>query len=379
MANERSLLVLAGGGTGGHLYPGLAVAEEVRNRRPEFDIIVYGTPRPIDAKLTESHNLKLVVQEVRPLTKKPMQWPGFVRAYFKSIASAKKAFTERRPDVVLGLGGYAAAPPVIAASKLGIPTAIFNPDAIPGRANKKLAGIVDRVFVQWYETIEKFGRVSTARCTGCPIRPGFATIKRDAAIASLKLASHKKTILITGASQGASSINKAVIELMDYWRSLIDWQIIHLTGATDLKACRTAYADAGVDAKTLAFTEYMPQCMAAADLIITRAGASTLAEITAVGRAAILMPYPFDRKQHQLANAKLLSDQNAAALVNDANEPKLNAKRLRRELESLIVSDHRRERMAEIAGAMGRHDAAHLISKGLLALADGEFDDPDDV
>lgn len=377
--HQRRLFVLAGGGTGGHLYPGIAAAEELRKQRPEFEVVVYGTPRPIDAKLTESHKMGLVVQEVKPFTTSPKKIFGFIRSYYKSIAAAKKAFTERKPAIVLGLGGYAAAPPIIAAAKLGIPTALFNPDLIPGKANRKLADRVDRIFVQWYETIDKFGRVTKAKCTGCPIRAGFATVKKDAAIKALKLDPDKKTLLITGASQGAWSINTAVLELMDYWKTIPDWQIVHLTGANDLKGCRAAYAEAGIKATTLAFTEHMPHCMAAADLIISRAGASTLAEITAVGRASILMPYPFDKKQHQMANATHLADQNAAALVKDANEPQLNARRLRKELESLIASDHRRERLAEVAGAMGRHDAALSIAKGMLALADGEMDDPDDV
>lgn len=375
---KRRLFVLAGGGTGGHLFPGIATAEELRKLRPEFDIVVYGTPRPIDAKLSESHSMGLVAQDVQPFTTSPKKFFGFVRSYFKSISAAKRAFTERKPAMVLGLGGYAAAPPIIAAAKLGIPTALFNPDLVPGKANRKLAAKVDRIFVQWYETIDQFGRAGKVKCTGCPIRAGFASVKKAAAIKALKLDPEKKTLLITGASQGAWSINTAVIELMDFWKEMTDWQIIHLTGANDLKGCRAAYAEAGIKAMTLAFTEHMPHCMAAADLVISRAGASTLAEITAVGRAAILMPYPFDKKQHQLANANHLGNQNAAAVVKDANDPQINAKRLRKELESLMKSDHRRERLAEIAGAMGRHDAAVSIAKGMIALADGEVDDPDE-
>ncbi|MCA9257000.1 MAG: UDP-N-acetylglucosamine--N-acetylmuramyl-(pentapeptide) pyrophosphoryl-undecaprenol N-acetylglucosamine transferase, partial [Phycisphaerales bacterium] len=167
---KRRLFILAGGGTGGHLYPGIAAAEELRNLRPEFDVVVYGTPRPIDAKLTESHKMGLVVQAVQPFTTSPKKIFGFLRSYYKSIAAAKKAFAQRKPAIVLGLGGYAAAPPIVAAAKLGIPTALFNPDLVPGKANMKLAAQVDRIFVQWYETIEHFGRVTKAKCTCCPIR-----------------------------------------------------------------------------------------------------------------------------------------------------------------------------------------------------------------
>ncbi len=374
MADDTSWLVIAGGGTGGHLYPGLAVAESLQTMQPDFKVIVFGTPRPIDKKLTDARGYGLVAQEVRPFPKKPLEYFGFYRAWARSVRQAKALFRERRPAVVLGLGGYAAGPPIIAASKLGIPTALFNPDAIPGVANRKLAKHADRIFVQWHETAEHFDHSPKVHGTGCPIRSDFSRVDRETAIQRLKLDPQKKTLLITGASQGAHTINMAAVELIDFWQEHGDWQLIHITGPGDLKMCRTRYAEADLPVLTLAFTEHMPLCMAAADLIISRAGASTLAEIAAMGRASILMPYPFDRKKHQLANARILVDANAAALVEDMIHTKKNAKDLRKELMSLMQAEHRRVAMAQTAGAMGRHDAALVIAEQLLALARGEED-----
>ncbi len=375
MTDDRPLLVIAGGGTGGHLYPGLAVTEAVRELRPEFDFVVYGTTRPIDKKLTDHRQIPLVEQSVQAIPRKIGQvWP-FFKGWFASVKAAKQNFQHRPPAVVLGLGGYAAGPPLTAALKLKIPTAIFNPDAIPGVANRRFAGRVDRVFIQWRDTFDRFGRASHVFCTGCPVRPEFLKASREQGIRALKLDPEKKTLLVTGASQGAWSINAAVVELIDFWRELPDWQIVHLTGSADLTMCREKYKEAGLNVVTLAFTEHMPLCMAAADLVLSRAGASTLAEITATGKPSVLMPYPFDRKQHQLANAKVLADAQAAIIVEDSNNPAANAKKLRKELGDLLKSEHRRVRMSEIAAAMGRHDAAQKIAESLLELAG--FENPE--
>jgi UDP-N-acetylglucosamine--N-acetylmuramyl-(pentapeptide) pyrophosphoryl-undecaprenol N-acetylglucosamine transferase len=240
---------------------------------------------------------------------------------------------------------------------------------VPGRANRRLAPLVDRVFVQWDETERRFNRARMVRCVGCPIRPAFAQAKKEDAWRALKLHPDKKTLLITGASQGARSINAAVMALMDLWRVAKEWQIVHLTGAADLESCRGQYKDNHIDARTLAYTEFMPLCMAAADLVISRAGASTLAEITAMGVPSVLMPYPHDRKKHQLANAMVLVNNFAAELVEDKDDGEDNARRLRDILRDVMKSDERRRRMAKAAGAMGRTDAAQAIAEELFEMA----------
>ena len=368
-STKKPWLVIAGGGTGGHLYPGLAVAEAVRKIQPDFDVTVFGTTRPIDQQLTESRGYELVAQEVRAFPRQPFAWPGFLMAWRRSVKVARARFMERPPAVVLGLGGYASGPPIVAAAKLGIPTALFNPDAVPGRANRTLAAKVDRVFVQWEVTGDHFPKAKSVVCTGCPIRSGFTTAKLFDGQRALKLNEEKKTLLITGASQGAASINAAALELCELWKVADTWQIVHLTGTKDFEMCRDRYKDSGIDARVLSYTEHMPLCMVAADLIISRAGASTLAEITAMGKPSVLMPYPFDRKRHQEANARVLADQQAAELVLDSNNPKDNAKRLRDVLRDLMKSDERRRRLSRAAAALGRSDAAQTIAGELFEMA----------
>lgn len=369
MTSNRPWFVIAGGGTGGHLYPGLAVAEALRAIQPDFEVSVFGTTRPIDEKLTTPRGYELVRQEVQAFPAKLWHWPRFLKAWRSSVTYAGHRFENRAPAVVLGLGGYAAGPPIAAATKLGIPTAIFNPDAMPGRANRRLSPKVDCVFVQWDATLEQFKTAREVKVTGCPIRPEFGKAKRKSGAAALKISADRPTLLVTGASQGARSINAAMLELCDLWRVAADWQIVHLTGEADKKMCEEGYREKGVVARVLAYTEHMALCMAAADLIVSRAGASTLAEITAMGLPSVLLPYPFDRKKHQLANAKVLADGGAAVIVNDVNNPKANASALREVLAGLMKSPQRRERMGRAAAAMGRHEAAQDIAEYLLEMA----------
>ncbi len=366
---KRPWFVIAGGGTGGHLYPGLAVAQAIQAIQPDFEVTVFGTKRPIDHKLVSGCGYELVQQSVQPFPSKFWSWPGFLMGWRRSVRRARERFESRKPVVVLGLGGYAAGPPIIAAAKLGIPTALFNPDAVPGRANRKLAPKVDCVFVQWHESAEHFQKSREIKVTGCPIRPEFAKATRKAGCRAFRIDEDRPTLLITGASQGARSINAASLEMFDLWRVATNWQIIHLTGEADLEMCRAKYSEAGVEARTLAYTDHMALAMACADLIVSRAGASTLAEITALGIPSVLMPYPFDKKQHQLANAKILADSHAAQIVQDTNNLKENARRLRDALRDLMKSDLRRQKMSQAAAAMGQMQAAETIAAELIDLA----------
>lgn len=366
---SRPWFVLAGGGTGGHLYPGLAVAEALQHLAPSAQISVFGTMRPIDREVVAPRGYELVPQVVRPFPAKPWHWPGFLMAWRASVAAAKARFRERRPAAVLGLGGYAAAPPVVAAASLGIPTALFNPDAVPGRANRRLARHVREIFVQWGDTAREFaGAAASIVVTGCPVRPAVTAATAEQGRAAFKLDAAKRTLLVTGASQGARSINYACLALQDFWKQFPGWQLIHITGKTDFEAVRDAYESTGIDARVLAYTEAMPEALAAADLAISRAGASTLAELTARGVASVLIPYPYDRKQHQRDNAAVLERAGAAIVIDDRKDAAGNAAALRATLEPLMNSDDRRGRMSAAARTLGRADAAQRIAQRLLSL-----------
>jgi len=368
---SRPWLVLAGGGTGGHLYPGLAVAEAIQRLEPSVEIAVFGTQRQIDHEVVAPRGYELVPQSVRPFPAKPWHWPGFLLAWRSSVAAAKARFRVRRPAVVLGLGGYAAAPAVVAAAVLDIPTALFNPDAVPGRANRRLARHVREIFVQWEDTAREFaGSAATIAVTGCPLRPAVTAATAEQGRAAFKLDAAKRTLLVTGASQGARTINLACLELRDFWKQSPGWQLIHVTGKADFEAVRDAYATAGIDARVMAYTDAMPEALAASDLAISRAGASTLAELTARGVASVLIPYPYDRKQHQRDNAAVLERAGAAVIIDDRKDPTTNAAALRETLAPLMSTDDRRSRMSAAARGLGRADAAQRIAQRLLSMGE---------
>ncbi len=358
--------VFAGGGTGGHLYPGLAVADALKKLDPDAAITFFTTSRPLDRELLSRTSYAQVPQSVRPLSLRPWHWPAFWRAWRSSVAAARAFLRENNVRGVLGLGGYAAGPAVHAAGALKIRRGILNPDAIPGKANRYLAPRVDFVALQWDASRKYFGPQVGCETLGCPIRPAFADATAAAGRAAFGLDPARRMLLVTGASQGARTINFALTRVWpDFVKSHPDWQLLHLTGGEDERPVRDAYAQAGVAAQVLAFTHEMPLAMAAADLVISRAGASTLAELTALGRPSILLPYPFHKDQHQHANARVLVDAGAAILLDDTRDGQQNATLMQPMLNSLCDAATL-ARMSAAARKIGHAHAAEAIARRLM-------------
>jgi UDP-N-acetylglucosamine--N-acetylmuramyl-(pentapeptide) pyrophosphoryl-undecaprenol N-acetylglucosamine transferase len=253
---------------------------------------------------------------------------------------------------------------------MGIPVALLNPDALPGRANRYLVRFATTVFAQWEDTVEHLPRSAHVVICGCPVRPEFSRTTRDAGLEKFGLDHQRRTLLVTGASQGARTINQVVTANLPYLESLRGWQILHLTGDRDYEAVRGAYQQRSVRAVVLPFTDHMAEALAAADLMIGRAGASSLAEITVVGRASILMPYPFHKDGHQLANARCLARASAARIVEDRVDPEINAPALRHVLAGLTADDVARDGLASNARRIGRGHAASTVAEVVLDLAE---------
>lgn len=364
------LIAFAGGGTGGHLYPAIAIAEATRRRVPDARFLFFGTQRSIDDRILSRMDCEIVRQTLPALSSRPWRWPSIYLGIKRSSGLCRARFEADPPKVVIGTGGMASVPAVREAHRLSIPTAILNPDALPGRANRHLAGVADVVFAQWEDTVQHYPHGMDVRVAGCPIRPGFDTAERKSGIARFGLKPDRKTILVTGASQGARSINEAVIANLEWVESRPGWQILHLTGEKDHADTVAAYRTRPIAAVVIPYTDHMADALSAADLVISRAGASTLAEITAVGRASILMPYPYHRDQHQFANAKCLARVSAARIVRDAIDPAINGPALRGVLDELLTGDVAREVMSAGARSMGRGNAAGEIADQVLRLAE---------
>ena len=358
------------------MFPGLAVADALRRLEPDAEITFFTTTRPLDRQLLERTPYGQVTQPVQPLTLRPLALAGFWLAWRKSVSAARAFLKEHQPRVVLGLGGYAAGPPVVAARSLGIRTAILNPDAIPGRANRYLARRADLVVLQWEVSRRCFPPATNCQALGCPIRAEFAAVDQAEGRRRFGLDPGRPVLLVTGASQGARTVNEAMCAVWpEFSRAHAEWQILHLTGPAGEQAAKDAYGrlEDGTDklrltvppsAIVLAFTHEMAWAIAAADAVVSRAGASTLAELTALGKPAVLLPYPYHRDRHQHANAQVLVDAGAAMLIEDRLLAAENRGPVLVALERLADDDTRR-RMAEAASGLGAVRAAHDVAARL--------------
>jgi len=363
-------IIFAGGGTGGHLYPGISVAESLARMQPGTKCLFLCTQREIDRVILEPAGLPFVPQPIVPPRRSIGGLLQFWRSWRETRDLVKKVLREHRPAAVLGLGGYAAGVAVKVAAIRGIPTAILNPDVIPGRANQYLMRYSRAVCCQFAATEQHVPAEHRAklRITGCPIRRQIRSLPpRSEAMSRLGLDPALLTLLITGASLGAQTVNEAMLAALGGIK-LQGWQVLHLSGREHAPAVREGYRALGINARVVDFTSEMADVWAVADLAVCRAGASTCAELAACAVPSILMPYPYHKDMHQRANAKVLVDGGAAVLVDDQKDARRNAQMLIPHLEQLLYSADRRAAMSAAARSLGRPDAADAVAKVLIEL-----------
>jgi UDP-N-acetylglucosamine--N-acetylmuramyl-(pentapeptide) pyrophosphoryl-undecaprenol N-acetylglucosamine transferase len=367
-------IYFAGGGTGGHLYPGIAVAEQLRQRLPDARLVFLCTRREIDKVILESAGFEFIPQPIVPVVRSIGGLLRFWKGWRETHDQVRELLKTNRPAAVVGLGGYAAGVAVKLAAGKKIPTAILNPDVVPGKANQFLMKYTTAVCCQFEQTADftPAEHRSKLRVTGCPIRSDITNpTDRGAAIARLGLKSDLKTLVVTGASLGAKSVNDAVVTLLKTM-PIPGWQVLHLAGRDHVDAVRSAYAGLSVDATVVDFTPAMTDVWAVADLCISRSGASSCAELTACGVPSLLMPYPYHKDMHQRANAKVLADAGAAILIDDEKDGDRNAAKIRPVIEPLLGDESKRAAMSAAAKKLGKPDAANRVAEVILSLVAGE-------
>jgi UDP-N-acetylglucosamine--N-acetylmuramyl-(pentapeptide) pyrophosphoryl-undecaprenol N-acetylglucosamine transferase len=348
-ADANSLLI-AGGGTGGHVFPALAVAREWL-RRGVRSVVFVGTERGMEARLVPQAGMSL--ETIRVAGLKGMGGAKFLRNAAMLPAGlwdSGKILRRHRFGVALGVGGYASGPMMLVAAMRGIPSVIFEPNVEPGFTNRVLAGLAARIAVANQETASRFG--SKAIVTGCPVRAEFFAAPRK---------EHRPpfTLLITGGSRGALPINRTVVDSLD--RLAVrknELFIVHQTGERDYNAVRVAYARRQFQAEVVPFIENMAERFAQADLIVCRSGAITVAEVSASGRAAIFIPFGASTDAHQTRNAQMMHSAGAARLLP---QDELTAERLTTEIFSLLDQPRRIEEMENCARALARPRAVEDI------------------
>ncbi|MSN25951.1 MAG: undecaprenyldiphospho-muramoylpentapeptide beta-N-acetylglucosaminyltransferase [Geobacter sp.] len=363
-------LIIAGGGTGGHLFPGIAVAEEFLARDPSNEVLFVGTERGIEARAVPAAGYRLELISAAGIRgKRGLSQLSGVAKMFYGYAQSRKILKSFRPDLVLGVGGYASLPMVLAAAGMHVPRFIHEQNAIPGQTNRLLARFADQVFITLQESDRYFPKESTL-LTGNPLRrqildmvekPGSSLTDGSTAADNGDKSFH---LFVFGGSQGAHAINMAMVDALPLLKDCrIRLEITHQTGNSDCEEVSTAYRAAGLTSKVTPFIADMASEYAKADLIICRAGATTIAEVTACGKACLFIPFPHAVDDHQRRNAEALLKMDACFMML---EQELSGQQLARMIKELAGNAETVRQTGQRAFGLARLDAASIIVDEML-------------
>lgn len=359
-ASSTPLVAIACGGTGGHLFPGLAVGKELLTRGCDVMLIV--SPKEVDQQAVRATSgMQIVTLPAVGLVRG--NFAGFFKGFRASYLEAKRVFAARPPSAVLAMGGFTSAPPVLAGKKLRAATFLHESNTVPGRANKFLSWFVSQAFVGFPTCAAKL-RTKDVLATGTPVRPQFTRSDMEAARVALGLKPDRDTLLIMGGSQGASGINQLVMRcLADWRRAMPDVQFLHLTGPRDAEKVSAAYRAAGAMAVVRPFLSEMELALNAATVAVSRSGASSLAEFAALRLPSILIPFPAATDNHQFHNARAFVETGAARLVS---EERANPENFTHMVVELMTSVPERRRLATALADWHRPQAARDIAEAVL-------------
>ncbi len=358
-ASRMPQIVFTGGGPGRHLFPGLAVAEQMRNAMPQIPITFAGSGKPLEREQVAAAGLEYLPLPCRPWPRRFRDLGRFVVDNVIGYHTARRFLAEHPVAAVVGLGGYTSGPMARAAISCGIPLVLLEQNVIPGRVNRWLAPRAALVCTSFPITQKHLPAHCRVRCTGTPIRNGFQPASTGA-----------RQLLILGGSSGARTLNEHVPQaLARIGASLAGWQIVHQTGPVDAAATQALYRSLGLTATVVPFLNNMPRVLAATGLAICRAGGATLAELAAAGIPAILVPYPYAANNHQRLNADLFAMARGSVVLDDRDAPGQLENRLVYLLPKLLDDSSCREAMSQAMQRLAKPHAARDIAKLILPLA----------
>ncbi|MFH7321570.1 undecaprenyldiphospho-muramoylpentapeptide beta-N-acetylglucosaminyltransferase [Desulfurivibrio sp. D14AmB] len=360
-------LVITGGGTGGHLFPGIAVADAVLSGLPGSEVLFIGTGREIDRKALADKPYRQATLTGSGL--KGISWRGRLASLARlpvGLWQAWRLLRGFKPDLVLGVGGYVTGPVLLAARLMGITTGIHEQNSVPGLANRLLGRFVDLVFLSLPGSEGGFPPAKI-RLVGNPLRPELLAAAQKMEMASPPSGEGDPVLLVLGGSQGARRVNRLVLEAVaELVREGQKLRVVHQTGSLDLALVQQGYREMGVAARVEPFITEMAAVYAGADLVVSRAGATTLAELALFGKPALLIPYPYAADDHQRHNAEIMARQGAARVLKEAE---LSGAELAAELRNLLADPERRQEMAARARELATPEAAQKIIAQGRALA----------
>ncbi len=351
-------IVIAGGGTGGHLFPGIAIAEAFIKRNPENRVIFISTGRPFEVSVLEEKKFPL-----KTITVEGIKGRGIVKQIISLLKIPKGLFESMlilkdfTPHLVIGVGSYSAGPVVLGAWLMGIKIVLHEQNILPGITNRILSYLANRIYVSFKDTQANFN-LRKVCVTGNPVRNEVLCFAMEESEISDSVPGKFFTIFVIGGSQGAHSINMAVVDALKFLKEKDAFFFIHQTGAADEEEVKNAYREDGITGTVKSFFNDMGQQYRNADLVICRAGATTVAELTAIGKGALLIPYPFAADDHQVLNAKILSGAGAAEIIL---QKEVSGKSLAKKIEYYASNYKVLSNMALMAKKLGRPDAAEAI------------------
>lgn len=353
--NKR--IVISGGGTGGHLYPGLALADEFRRR--EAEILYVGSKRGLEAEVVPREGYKFLSVPSRGIVGAPLKKLAALLQLGLGTLKAAYHMSNWKPDLVIGTGGYVSVPAVVAGKLLGVPVVLLEQNAVPGRATQLLSRMARVVCLSFEASAKFFGKRPT-EWTGNPLRQTIALKDKFEAREALGLVADRPTLLVAGASQGATSINRALVEALPTWADK-EWNIVHLTGRNHLARVKARVGTLLPEGTKLCyrvfgFRQDMENLYSAADLVVSRAGATTIAELTSLGLPSLLVPYPY-AGAHQKENARVLVDSGGAEEILD----ELVGEKLRDEVDRLLPDMAALAQMSENSRRAARPDALERV------------------
>jgi UDP-N-acetylglucosamine--N-acetylmuramyl-(pentapeptide) pyrophosphoryl-undecaprenol N-acetylglucosamine transferase len=349
--------IIACGGTGGHLFPGIAVAEVLRDRGHE--VLLFISEKEIDS-LALSTRSQFRFEKLPTVGFPSLYSPavfGFIRRFTESLSLCRSIYGKFKPQVVLGMGGFTSTAPILAGRMRGISTLVHESNAIPGKANRLAGKMVAAVLLGFKEAAQFFPKVRT-EITGTPIRTELKRVDRQAARQKLGLQADLTTMLVMGGSQGASGINQAVIKSLPLLRGA-PLQIIHLSGARDERLATDNYQREQIPASVFAFHHHMEQIYSAADFALARAGAASLAELAFFALPSILIPFPYAADDHQTCNAEIFAHADAAFVLK---ESELTPELLSQKIRAMVDHPEQLRRMSEKSASLAPRDAADRVA-----------------
>ncbi len=349
-------VMFAGGGTGGHLVPGIAVAEELQRRDSCIECVFVGSERPLERTILTNagfEQIALPAQPPRAMLRRPLR---STLDLYGSIRRMRQVFRQRRPHVVIGLGGFASSLPLWFATRHKIPTVLLEQNTVAGRATRLFAKNANTICTSFAETDFHRAKKNRVVVTGNPVRSEIATVSTNSG------ESHRQTLLILGGSQGARAVNECVLSLLpDLELELRAWKIVHQTGSHDEQRVRTRYAEFELAATVSAFFPDLSPFYREAELAISRAGATTLSELACAGIPAVLVPYPSAKDDHQRKNAQFFTDAGAAIVCEQDLESHAWSECVRRLLCESAERAKMRQAMSSLAKPHAARDVADIV------------------